>query len=260
MAPPILPWYITLVSLATNLFVAGAVWTLLSRGADRAGLPVDSARRVRTGAALFLGTWLGLAILLAPSPATLPGPDQFYISPLIPGFALGGIGLSTLLIALSPSLRRAIAAASLPALVGVQLYRVIGLLFLIVLALGQLPAHFAEPAGWGDIAVGVSAPLIGIALARGLDGARGLAIGWNVLGLLDLVMAVGMGTGFLAPLLMPELGPRVPPAAAMGAFPLIVVPAFTVPVSVLLHLVALRRLVREVPVRPGLMPRAAGAR
>ena len=212
MAAPILPWYVTLISLATNLFVAGAVWTILARGADSAGLPADAARRVRTGAALFLGAWLGLAILLAPSPATVPGRDPFSLTLQIPGFALGGIGLTFLFIALSPSLRRAIAAASLPALVGVQIYRVVGLLFLIVLALGQLPAHFAEPAGWGDIAVGLAAPLIGLALARGLAGARALAIGWNAFGLLDLVVAVGMGTGLLAPLLMPELGSRVAPA------------------------------------------------
>ena len=72
--------------------------------------------------------WLGLAILLAPSPDTLSGQDPFSLTPLIPGFGLGGIGLAAVFTALSPSLRRAIAAASLPALVGVQLYRVIGLL------------------------------------------------------------------------------------------------------------------------------------
>ena len=118
MAAPFLPWYVTLISLATNLFIAGAVWTILAQGADRAGLSAEAARRVKTGATLFLGAWLGLAILLAPSPATLPGRDPFALTPLIPGFALGGIGLAAVLIALSPSLRRAIGAASLPALVG----------------------------------------------------------------------------------------------------------------------------------------------
>jgi len=36
-----------------------------------------------------------------------------------------------------------------------------------------------------------------------------------------------------------------PAAAAMGAYPLILVPTFAVPVAVLLHLVALRRLRRS---------------
>ena len=51
------------------------------------------------------------------------------------------------------------ASASVPALIGVQVYRVVGLLFIVLLAQGQLPAYFAEPAGWGDIFVGLTAVL-----------------------------------------------------------------------------------------------------
>ena len=79
-----------------------------------------------------------------------------------------------------------------------------------------------------------------------------MALAWNVLGLLDLVVAVGMGTGLLAPVLLPGLGSRVPPAAAMGVFPMFLVPAFAVPPSVLLHAISLGRLVRERNVRPKL--------
>jgi hypothetical protein len=85
-------------------------------------------------------------------------------------------------------------------------------------------------------------------------GAIPLAFSWNVLGLLDPVVAVGMGTGFLVPLFVPELGDRVPPAAAMGTFPLILVPTFTVPMSVLLHLLALGRLRPRVRVGSGPVP------
>jgi hypothetical protein len=146
---------------------------------------------------------------------------------------------------LSPSVRRVLATASLPALIGVQVYRVIGLVFVILLAQGQLPAHFALPAGWGDVLVGLSAPLVALALARKARAGRALAAAWNGFGLVDLLVAVGMGTGYLAPLLAPDLGPRVAPAAAMGVFPLILVPTFAVPVSVLLHLIALTRLRRQ---------------
>ena len=141
---------------------------------------------------------------------------------------------------------------SLPAVHGVQLYRVIGGTFLVLMAQGQLPAHFAEPAGWGDVAVGLAAPLVALALARRGTGSRALAAGWNVLGLLDLVVAVGMGTGFLAPLLAPHLGAHVPPAAAMGVFPLVVIPTFAVPMGIMLHLLGLIRLAGEsrVGVRP----------
>lgn len=128
---------------------------------------------------------------------------------------------------------------------------------MILFAQGQLPARFALPAGWGDIAIGITAPLVALALTRRLLGAIPLAFSWNVLGLLDLVVAFGMGTGHLAPLLVPELGDRVPPAAAMGIFPLILVPTFAVPVSVLLHLVALGRLRSRVRAVSGSVPKAA---
>jgi hypothetical protein len=218
------------------------VWGILSRAAERSGLSAAAQRSVRAGAAIFLGAWLGAALLLAPAPASLAARDPFYITPLIPLFVALGLTFAWLTIWRSPALRRVVAAASLPALIGVQLYRIIGAVFLVLLPLGQLPAHFAVPAGWGDVAIGVTAPLVALALARGVPGGRTLAIAWNVLGLVDLIVAVGMGTGFLAPFLAPGLGPRVPPAAAMGVFPLIVIPTFAVPVAVLLHVLALGRL------------------
>jgi hypothetical protein len=254
---PVIPWYITLTSLATSLTIAVAVWIILSSAASRSGLPASEQRRVRTVSAIFLGVWLGAALLLAPAPASLLTRDPFYLTPLIPFFAVVPPTIVLLALWRSSTLRRVVAAASLPALIGVQFYRSVGVLFVILLALGQLPAHFAVPAGWGDIAVGLTAPLVALALARGVRGGRTLAIGWNVFGLLDLVVAVGMGTGFLAPFLVPDLGSRVSPTPAMGVFPMVLVPTFAVPVSVLLHLVALVRVLREVRLVSGMVPRAA---
>jgi hypothetical protein len=253
---PVIPWYITLIVLATNLTIAVAVWSLLASAAGRSELPPATRRAVRASSAMFLGAWLGAALLLAPAPASLLGRGQFYLTPLIPLFAAVLPAMVVLALLFSPALRRAAAAVPLPALVGVQLYRVVGAVFLILLSQEQLPAHFALPAGWGDVAIGLAAPLVALALARGVRGARPLGIAWNVLGLLDLVVAIGMGTGFLAPVLAPELG-RVPAAAAMGVFPLILVPTFAVPVSVLLHLLALARLLREVRLGSGLPSKVA---
>ncbi len=254
---PVVPWYLTLAVLAISLTIAVAVWRIFSSATERSGLPPATRRRIRLGTALFLGTWLGAALVLAPAPASILGEDPFYVPPLIPLFALAGPTIVLLALRLSPSLRRVLAAASLPAIHGVQLYRTIGVVFLILLAQGQLPAHFALPAGWGDIAVGITAPLLALALVRRVPGAVPLSFSWNVLGLLDLVVAAGMGTGFLAPFLVPELGPRVPPAAAMGVFPLILVATFAVPMSVLLHLLALGRLRREVRLGSGPVPKPA---
>ena len=56
---------------------------------------------------------------------------------------------------------------------------------------------------------------------------------------------------------MPELGQRVAPAAGIGVFPLILVVTFAVPVSVLLHLIALVRLRYHVRFGSGLVPKPA---
>src|SRR6476646_7838851 len=230
---PNIPWSITLTLIVTQPLIAFAVWRILAPAAPKGA---------RIGLGVFLAGWVALAFALAPAPTTLAGRDPFYLTPLLAIFALGSFAAALLGFGLSPALRRAVEAASLPAVIGVQFYRALGVLFIILLAQGQLPAHFAAPAGWGDIFVGLTAPLVALALIRRTAGARALAVAWNLFGLLDLVVAVGMGTGVLAPYLMPELGSRVPSAAAMGVFPLILVPTFAVPLSVILHVTALARL------------------
>jgi hypothetical protein len=252
---PAIPRPIELIVLATNLAIAGAVWWLVASTARRTPLSASARRAVQVGSAVFIGAWLGAALLLAPPPASLVNRDRFYLSPLFPLFALIPPALGALALALWPTLRRTIAAVPLPALVGIQLYRIVGVVFLILLAQGQLPGHFALPAGWGDVVIGLAAPLVALALLRGIPNARGLAAGWNLLGLLDLAVAVGMGTGYLAPLLTDAVG-RLPPAGAMGVFPLILVPTFAVPVSVVLHLLALSRLIREIRLGSSLMQNA----
>jgi hypothetical protein len=232
---PSVPWYVTLIVLTTEPLIAFAIWRIVAARAPRPA---------RLGLGIALAAWLGLAAVLAPAPATLAGRGDFYVNPLIPVFALTAFAAVLVGYRGSPALREALASASVPALIGVQVYRVVGLLFIVLLAQGQLPAYFAEPAGWGDIFVGLTAVPVAIALARRRPGARALAITWNVFGLLDLVVAVGMGTGLLA---------RAPAAAAMGVFPLILIPTFVVPLSVILHVIALARLRRLAPANGRLM-------
>jgi len=80
--------------------------------------------------------------------------------------------------------------------VGVQFYRVLGVIFLVLLLDGSTPGVFAAPAGTGDVAVGLLAPAVAWAFARGLRGSTGLVRAWNLLGLAYLVVAVT--TGFLS--------------------------------------------------------------
>src|ERR1700732_616223 len=74
----------------------------------------------------------------------------------------------------------------------VQSWRIAGLAFLALYTVGLLPGVFALPAGWGDIAIGATAPLAALKLANSRR--RRSFILWQVLGILDLVTAVTLGT------------------------------------------------------------------
>jgi hypothetical protein len=105
---PEIPWTFTLTTVAVALIIPVAVWQIVSRGADRAGLAPAARRRVGVGTALFLGGWALLALLLAPPAGSLAGQDPYRLTLLIPAFAAGGIGLALALIGVSPALRRSL--------------------------------------------------------------------------------------------------------------------------------------------------------
>jgi hypothetical protein len=120
---------------------------------------------------------------------------------------------------------------------GIQAWRAGGLVFLAMYAYGLLPGSFAWPAGLGDIAIGVTAPWVALALGRrpGFRSSRAFVV-WNLLGILDLVVA--LSTGALGSLLASGIGPEVT-TAPMAQLPLVLIPAYLVPVFIMLHLAAL---------------------
>src|SRR6476619_6576975 len=106
---PVIPRFITVAIVLALPLATFAVWRILG---------VSASPRVRAGLAAFLFGWLGLAFALAPSPASVAGRDPFSLTPLIPIFALGSFAVALAGVLLSPSVRRAVDAASLPGLVG----------------------------------------------------------------------------------------------------------------------------------------------
>jgi hypothetical protein len=116
-------------------------------------------------------------------------------------------------------------------------FRVAGVFFLLYLALGHLPALFALPAGLGDIAAGIAAPLAARRLAQGTG--RRDAVWFNAFGLTDLVVALTLGalTGF-------GLLNITPSSAPITELPLALIPTATVPLLFALHLTSLLTHVR----------------
>lgn len=133
--------------------------------------------------------------------------------------------------------RAFVLAINLPLAAAIQAWRAGGLGFLALYAYGVLPGIFAWPAGLGDIAIGVTAPWIMLALVRrpGFAGSRVFVV-WNLLGILDLVIAIS--TGALGSALASRAAGEVT-TGPMAQLPLVLIPAYLVPLFVMLHLAAL---------------------
>ena len=266
--PIALPPYVAPIVLAVALGLAVWLPRLVARGAEAAGLPPATRRRVILSTSFVLGAWLLLALLTAPTEVALDANGRGTVPLAFAVFGTASLVAALGALALSDSWRRTVAAIQPASLVATQVFRIVGLLFVVLWTTGSppapftLPAHFALPAGWGDFAVGLAAPLVALALARQAPGARALALGWNTLGLLDLLAAVGLGTGYLLQVLRP--GVPAEPAGAMTVYPLVLIPTFGVPLGVILHLYTFRALARgrsaDARGAAPLSPHAAAAR
>ncbi len=79
-------------------------------------------------------------------------------------------------------------------LIGIQIFRFVGLAFVTGLQNGTLPATFVIPASTGDTLTAITAPIVAFAMGRGGMRTWGLALVWNALGLADLLNAVSLGS------------------------------------------------------------------
>ena len=125
-------------------------------------------------------------------------------------------------------------------LLGTQTFRVGGEWFLHRLLIeGLIPKMLTFAGANVDIYIGASAPLAAWLATRGPTG-KGLALGWNVLGLLALanvvIRAIGTAPGPLN-LLHAETPNRM-----IGTFPYMFIPGFFVPLALVLHILALKAL------------------
>jgi hypothetical protein len=137
----------------------------------------------------------------------------------------------------SRAFRQWVQAFDLHLLVAMQSWRVLGGVFLVLMAYGILPGSFAWPAGLGDVAIGVAAPFVLLALLRDTGFARRKRfLVWNLLGLFDFVVAIGAGT-LSSGMFQGLTGPIS--AAPVNAWPLNMIPGFLVPLFAMMHLAAI---------------------
>ena len=192
-------------------------------------------RWAKTITAGVLVVWLALVLELGANgsfvrrPGSIPLPIIIgVIAPLIVFFAA---------FRLSESFHSLVLTADVRLMAGIQAWRFAGLGFLALYANGVLPGFFAWPAGVGDMFIGLTAPWVIMALIQRPDfKSSSLFIGWNLLGILDLVVAISTGA------LSSGLAPGIVGAtttAPMAHLPLVLIPAYLVPLFIMLHLATL---------------------
>ena len=230
------PGYVWAIIIAGMIAIPAATCVVLYGGAVRAGLGRTRAALLAAGAAVVLGGWFTASAVIA-------GHGWYHtrLGHGVPWMPVAVIGFFGLLLALRriPVVARALAAPGMASRLELpHSFRAIeGTAFLILMGLGHLPALFALPAGVGDIAAGIAAPLVAARLARG--GGRRAALWHNAFGMTDLVVALTLGTltGF-------QLVNVTPSGSLISELPLALIPTAAVPLLFALHVTSLPALVR----------------
>lgn len=231
------PNYLFPFVLSGSMATIAAVMFGIHKALKLAGWPSRDRREAVSKLAVVLGAWFVAALL--PSWFGLYR-TAFSGTPTIQYGLLIPIVAGIVLFARWRTLRRVIEAVPQRWLVSVQFYRAMGLIFLVLYASGHLPGVFAWPAGVGDILVGLLAPVVGAGYAHGSRNAAGWLRAWNLLGIADLIVAVA--TGFLSSPSRLQMFAFGAPNQLISAFPLVMIPVFLVPLSILLHVASLKKL------------------
>jgi hypothetical protein len=180
----------------------------------------------RIALAGIAGAWAGLAAATAAF-------GGLKILPVMGGlFVLPFIVVGTLSVAL-PAFRSAVLRVPVPLIIGLNAARVLGFLFLLLLAAGRLGGPFPYFAGIGDIITGLFALQVArIAASTSLSNRRVLF--WNAVGALDLIVAVSLGVlsqpGSPQQLIHAGVG-----SAAIITLPWSLIPTFLVPFYLMGH-------------------------
>lgn len=234
------PNYVTYFTLLSSIGIIAAALAGLRVAVGRPDWKQSERIATLRTASLLLPLWFAAAVAVSyagvfrGTPSSPPTIEFGIFTPII----LGLVWLWR-----SATAKRLLDAVPQSWLVGLQFYRVLGAIFLVMYAQDRMPAAFAVPAGAGDVAIGLLAPIIAIAYARGVAGRELLVVGWNLLGLLDLANAIA--TGFLtspSPLQALSLDA---PNQLITEYPLVLVPLFGVPLAVILHVASLIKLSRS---------------
>jgi hypothetical protein len=230
------PGYLWALTIAGIIAILAATCIVLYGGAVRAGLGRRRSALLAAGAAVVLGGWCTASAVIA-------GYGWYHtrLGHGVPWMPVAVIGFFGLVLALSriPVVARALSTPGMVSRLELpHTFRMLdGAAFLIIMALGHLPALFALPAGLGDIAAGIAAPLAAHRLAQGTG--RRAALWFNAFGMTDLVTALTLGAVTAYQLIQ-----VTPSGAPISELPLALVPTVGVPLLFAVHITSVSALAR----------------
>jgi hypothetical protein len=234
---PEAPLRITIAVCAYVLLVVWVTMRGLDTGLRRSGCAAPFRRSLLIRIGSLLVTWFLAVTAAAVAGAwldpSIPRPLGYFIPALVLSLVLWRAGW----------LQAAVQQFPPSAIPWLQTLRIGGGLTLFAAwASGVAPWGWVIRAGTGDILVGIGAAAVAALLGTRLAWSRTAAIAWNVFGLVDLAHTLVRG-------LLSAPGPQqrifeTPPNLVAAVFPFLYLPAFIVPLTILLHILSLQQLAR----------------
>ena len=226
-----------------NIDLIGSVELTASAAIMIAALSIGfgSTAAARTRIAAWLTAWFVVVVILAATRALY---YEGGLGALGLGIAVAlPIAVLCIVVARTQALREEFHRVPLWLLVGVHVVRLLGISFIILYTAGRLPAPFASAAGWGDIFVGATALPVAWFAYRRPTNVRSMIWIWNVIGIADLINAVGLGV-------ISSPGPQrlifaEPSSAIMATLPWLLIPGFLVPLLFAVHIGIFVRLAKH---------------
>ncbi len=239
MAVPI-PDYLPAFSTVASILLLGCVLSLIFIAATRVQMGIKE--RVTTVGMLIVGLagWFAVAEFLGQN-NVYRSAGQFSISTIQFGILIP-IVVGLWLLTRSARVASLVDALPMSWLVGIQFYRALGFMFIVLWLEGYLPWQFAVPAGIGDVATGVLALVVAGMIAVRANGAERAVYAWCLFGIADLVVAITMGA-LTSPGRINFVSQEAP-NMLVTAYPLVMIPTFAVPLSIILHGLCLWKLRR----------------
>ena len=229
-------------SIVTRLIIHATILIGLWLGLSRTGFSVDTRVSVWFAIAIPFTLWLAVIWRLSFIGFfhSIPGSTGV---PVLPIAIFAPVLFGLLLLMRSKRVAAVLDAMPPSWLVGIQVYRIFGGIFLVNWLRGSIPGIFALPAGTGDVLVGLLALPVALYVSSGTSSGRAAGIAWNLLGLTDFAIAITMGAlsspGRLQVLSLSQ------PNVQIGTYPTVMIPAFAVPSSIILHMLSLSQLRRS---------------